>query len=132
MKNKLLAFFLFALAVASFVMFFISRNNQEYIVTFDSNGGSFVEMQKIKYHQRVNKPVDPVRDNYEFLGWQNSGVLYDFNKEIEGNLLLTASWKEKNSYRVVITLEGVGYESIIYENNVIDIEKYTFPKMKHY
>lgn len=132
MKNKLLIVCLFVLGIISFVIFFITRNNLEYVVTFDSNGGSNVDIVKVKYHQKVNKPQDPTRENYEFMGWQNNGEAYDFSRRIEENLLLTASWKEKNTYLVVITLEDVKYESRVYENNVIDISKFMLPQKEGY
>ena len=129
--KKLSVFFVF-LAVISFVMFFVSRNKQEYKVIFDSNGRTFTETQIVKYHQKVVKPADPTRENFIFNGWKNNGENFDFNKEIEENYLLTASWTENNVYTVTITLEGVGYVSKFYEGNTLNIENYTLPQKEGY
>lgn len=131
-KSRVLPILLIFLAVISFVMFFITRNNQEYKIIFDSNGGSIVSNQNVKYHKHVIKPNDPVRENYLFEGWMNNGILFDFNKEIEENLLLTASWKEKELFTVTITLEGIGYESKFYDGSLINIENYTLPPKDEY
>lgn len=131
-KSRVLSVLLVILAVVSFVMFFITRNNQEYKIIFDSNGGSIVANQNVKYHKHVIKPTDPVRENYLFQGWMNNGVLFDFNKEIEENLLLIALWKEKELYTVTIMLEEVGYDSKFYEGSLINIEKYTLPPKDGY
>lgn len=131
-KEKVLSMLLLFLAVISFIMFFISRNNQEYTIVFDSNGGSFVENQKVKYHQSIIKPNDPIRENYTFEGWQHNGIQYDFTQKVEENILLVALWQEKPLYKVTITLDGVSYESKFYEGNLINIENYTLPPKEGY
>ncbi len=131
-KSKVLSILLVFLAVISFVVFFITRNNQEYKIIFDSNGGSIVENQKVKYHQHVIKPIDPIRENYFFVGWLNNGILYDFNNNVEENILLTASWKEKESFVVTISLDGVGYESKFYDGSLINIENFVLPPKDGY
>ena len=130
--RKILSMFLFLLAIISFVMFFITRNNQEYTIIFDSNGGSIVESQKVKYHKKIIKPQDPTRENYTFNGWQHNGIVYNFDTEIEENTLLTASWTEKTSYKVVIMLDGTGYESKVYDGKVINIENFVIPPKEGY
>ena len=39
-----------------------------YTVTFDSNGGSSVAAQKVKYGSRVTEPANPARKGYTFQG----------------------------------------------------------------
>lgn len=41
----------------------------QYIVTFDSQGGSAVESQKVDSGSHLNVPTNPTKDNYYFDGW---------------------------------------------------------------
>ena len=74
-----------------------------YVVTFDSNGGSIVESQNVNSGNKINKPNDPTRDGYKFLGWYNGDVLFDFETIINSNITLTAKWEE------IIPDGGYGY-----------------------
>ena len=48
-----------------------------YTVTFDSGGGSDVPGQNVVFGNTVQKPADPTRDGYEFLGWYVDPVATD-------------------------------------------------------
>ena len=50
----------------------------EYDVTFDSDGGSAVEAQKVKYNEKAVKPADPTKEGYTFKGWFLNDREYDF------------------------------------------------------
>ncbi|MCL2492331.1 MAG: InlB B-repeat-containing protein, partial [Coriobacteriia bacterium] len=65
-----------------------------YPVDFDSNGGSKVPGQKIKYGEKIVKPKDPTRPGYTFDGWYTEdGKLYDFDSPVTGPVKLIAHWK---------------------------------------
>ena len=76
----------------------IKKNN--YIVTFNSNGGSSVSLQNVIEGSKVSKPTDPIRSGYNFAGWLLNGSAYDFNSAVNGNITLVAKWNQK-SYKVV-------------------------------
>ena len=40
-----------------------------YSIAFDSTGGSEVQSQTLNYGELVNRPADPVKENYVFVGW---------------------------------------------------------------
>lgn len=67
------------------------------LVTFD-NGFDLEnpEDQIIDINTKANKPADPVRDRFEFLGWVIEGEedLFDFDTEVEKDLHLIAKWKQ--------------------------------------
>ncbi|MBO4235383.1 MAG: InlB B-repeat-containing protein, partial [Firmicutes bacterium] len=65
-----------------------------YIVSFDSDGGSDVEEQKVAKDAKVEKPEDPTKEGYEFAGWQLNGEDYDFeNTKVTADIELKATWK---------------------------------------
>ena len=49
------------------VVFAISHAG--FTVTFDTNGGSQIENQKVMHGQLVNVENDPVKEGYVFTGW---------------------------------------------------------------
>lgn len=81
-------------------------------VTFDSNGGSSVPSQKVKYGETVTKPADPTKDGYDFVAWTLKGNNYNFEDKVTENITLEAKWKEKT---VVCTYELVNGELKIKE-----------------
>ena len=80
-----------------------------YTVTFDSNGGSEIESQKVGEGDKTIAPEDPTREGYEFIGWsrnsaiinENTGILtgslFDFNTSINRNTTLVANWAKKHT-----------------------------------
>ena len=71
-----------------------------YTVTFDSDGGSEVSAQSVKYGEYATAPEDPVREGYIFCGWyqvRTDGTLedrkYDFASQVYGNITLKAVWQ---------------------------------------
>ena len=77
-----------------------------YEVIFDSDGGSAVDTQIVKYGEKAVKPEDPTMKGYNFLGWfDKDGNLFDFNTEITHKTELKAQW-EKKTYTVTFDPNG--------------------------
>ena len=92
---------------------------EEYTVTFNSNGGSAVESQPVKYEEKANKPTDPTRTNYVFRGWKDSfNNEYDFNTPVTGNITLKAEWQVAKSTlnltgnQMITKMKQLAYPSI--------------------
>ncbi len=66
--------------------------NQEYTVTFDSNGGSPVESVKVKKGDKVHPPIEPTYEGHTFVSWKKDGVTYDFNSAVTEDFTLKAAW----------------------------------------
>ena len=68
-----------------------------YEVIFNSDGGSAVDTQIVKYGEKAVKPEDPTMKGYNFLGWfDKDGNLFDFDTEITHKTELTAQWEKKD------------------------------------
>ena len=72
-------------------------------VTFDSNGGGEVESQTIQQGQQVQRPADPVKEGYTFIGWYDKNDLdnkyynmpeWNFRYSVTGDMELVAQWME--------------------------------------
>lgn len=64
-------------------------------VTFESNGGTAVEAQTLKFGERASKPVDPTREGYTLAGWFSDEALtraYDFSAPVDRSMTLYAKW----------------------------------------
>ena len=71
----------------------------EHLVTFDSAGGTPVASQSVADGRRAERPADPTRAGYEFLGWTLDGEAYDFKTPVKTDLELKATWRKKASKR---------------------------------
>ena len=71
-------------------------------VTFDANGGSAVDSQKILKGQKVIEPTNPTRNKYSFVRWNNGNNPYSFDSPALDNLTLKAEWKATETYKVYI------------------------------
>ena len=71
-------------------------------VTFDSNGGGEVKSQTIQQGQQVQRPADPIKDGYAFIGWYDKADLeysnmpeWNFSYPVTKDLELLAQWVKK-------------------------------------
>ena len=63
-------------------------------VVFDTDGGSSVGSVVVQKGNKVSKPVDPIKENYEFDGWYLNEELFDFETPINESITLIAKWNE--------------------------------------
>ena len=68
---------------------------KKYTVTFDTVGAESISSQEIKKGGYVNKPTDPTKEGFNFLGWFNGEAEWNFEENtISENITLTAKWEE--------------------------------------
>jgi len=63
-----------------------------YVVAFDSNGGSAVQSQTVESGSTATQPANPVKEGYTFKGWYLNGQAYSFATPVTSDIVLTASW----------------------------------------
>ncbi len=80
------------------------REFEEYLISFDSNGGSNVAELKITEGDKLKAPPAPTREGYIFVGWLLDGEPFDFSKEITDDVTLTAQWEVKKPDAVYYTI----------------------------
>ena len=68
-----------------------------YQVTFDSKGGTPVEIQIVAVGGKVQEPETPVKDGYQFDGWYYNGERYDFSTIVTADMLLEAGWIQNST-----------------------------------
>ena len=128
-KYKLFSLFLGILGILCFAMYFVMGGNA-YKVTFDSDGGSSIQEQKVKAKEMAKKPVDPIKEGYTFDSWMLNGVVYDFNLPVVSNNTLKANWKAMIT--VTIELEEEQYEESYAVGDKINIDDFNLPSKEGY
>ena len=72
-----------------------------YEVTFNSDGGSEVAAQRVKYGETLAAFDEPTKDGYKFLGWYTKAdEAFDLTTPITKSMTLTAKW-ERNTYTII-------------------------------
>ena len=80
----------------------IKYDRKTYTVTFDSNGGSDVSSQSLRYEAKATKPADPTKTattttEYTFADWYSDSGLttsFSFDTAIKEDITLYAKWTE--------------------------------------
>lgn len=104
-------------------------NPWTYAVKIDKNDGSAATSQTVQYGAKVAKPDDPIREGYEFTGWEqrvvveytggtyNYWVDYNFDSPVTCGFVLRAKWKKRGDCAVSFNSNGgsaVDAQSIAY------------------
>jgi uncharacterized repeat protein (TIGR02543 family) len=100
-------------------------------ITFESNGGSPVQSQKLIKGESIKRPDNPYKANYIFLGWfQDNGTFFyewNFLTIPRSSFTLFAKWSEPirtDNFAITIAVPMTGEipaaEASIYENYTIE------------
>ena len=105
----------------------IIDKNQYFDVTFDSDWGSSVQAQSVRYNTSATKPNPaPTKTWHSFSGWfeWNNGNQFDFSTKIIEDKKLTAKWTA-NEYTITFKLadDETIDETAIPANSWITVEK---------
>lgn len=65
-----------------------------YVVTFNTDGGTSIESQTVLEGKKAQRPNNPSKSDYNFLGWYLNGILFDFESTpITSDITLIAKWE---------------------------------------
>ncbi|MDD4839199.1 MAG: phage major capsid protein [Clostridia bacterium] len=69
--------------------------SENYIVTFDTDGGTEIASQIVEAGKLATKPVTPVKSGFTFVEWYQNGANFNFlTRTINADVTLTAVWVE--------------------------------------
>lgn len=119
-KVKIGIAFAITLLCAILIIICIAFKNKTYTVKFNTDGGSIIEVQKIKRGEKIIKPLDPEKEGYEFIGWYLDGKQYYFDTSIKSDVELVAKWQKKTNLETVTVTFDTGGGSKI---SSVEIEK---------
>ena len=90
-------------------------------ITFDSDGGSYVEPKFFKTSKDTEKPTDPTKPGYDFAGWNTEDdTAYTFGNLLTANITLKAKWTAKDSvpYTVIHWQENANDDGYSFAESV--------------
>ena len=91
-KKMLLVSGLILVAVVVAVVLLITGSKAEYVVTFDTDGGSAIAAIKVKDGNKVKLPTEPTKEGFKFIGWTLNNEDFDSNQAITEDIILKAKW----------------------------------------
>jgi uncharacterized repeat protein (TIGR02543 family) len=94
-----------------------------YIVSFNSDGGSAVNIQGVEPSTMAIAPAAPTRNGYEFLGWYSDAELstpYDFDVGITAHTTIYAKWLVEIDDIVRIINTGTALHKDINHDGIFD------------
>ena len=102
------------------LLFYLKKDG--YLVTFNSNGGSVVAPIKTGLAKTIDKPENPVKEGYHFVGWYLDGEKFDFDTEITENITLQAEYEKQEEVMYTLAFDSLGgdkLENIIVKENTV-------------
>lgn len=90
-----------------------------YWITFESDGGSYVEPLFVPKGKNYAAPTAPTKPGYDFDGWYNGETAFTFGSSLTEDLTLTAHWTEKANvqYTVIHWLENADDDGYSYKES---------------
>ena len=120
MKKSLLTTLVLVL-IAAFAMA-CTTVTPKHTVSFDTDGGTRVESQKVLDGETAQIPTAPTKDGYEFVAWYLGNAEFDFATPITENLTLTAIWEENTEETPIESESDSVIESEPESDSVIESE----------
>ena len=90
----------------------------KYTVTFDSNGGSAVNKQKVEDGKILPRPNNPRKQNHKFLYWELDGQEYTFNQPVASDMTLKAVWESLEPITTPEAKEDKDEDKVTYYCNI--------------
>lgn len=116
------------------IIFLTGCGNKTYMVSFNTLGGSVMESIYVNEGEILKDIAKPLKDGYLFVNWLKDGVEYNFDKPINEDITLTASWIETpeiyNYYKVTFSFGGESEVTTVREGELVTSLK--IPDVKNY
>lgn len=100
------------MAISCILITGCGSEKEKFTVTFDSNGGSYVDSQIVEKNGMVEVPVDPIRAGYIFVEWLLDDIKYDFNNKVTRDITLKANWALGSSSTYTVTFNSNGGSTV--------------------
>ena len=143
MKNKIAVILCIILALLSIIVLSScddKKDNEEsgkiYTVTFDSDGGTPVEAQRVESNKKAKEPTAPTRAGYIFEGWYHGNERWSFiGYVVTEDMTLVAKWTANENTLTFNSNGGSGSmadvsaftdEAITLQPNTFTRDGYTF------
>ena len=101
-----------------------------YTVTFDTDGGNEMEPASVKANEKVIRPANPVKNDFEFRGWYSDTdrqIVYDFESSVTADIALYAKWVKAEIFLIDFNISDLSAKGVKWdaETRVLDITSAT-------
>lgn len=79
----------------------------KYIVAFETGTNEKILTRYVSKNSTISEPITPEKDGYVFVEWQLNGNKYDFNNEVNENIILTAKWMREEYIKVTYETDSL-------------------------
>ena len=126
MKKNIILVLFYVTVISSLVFFYIS-SRETYTVSFDNGLDGVLPTNTVVKGGKIEKPEDPIKEGYTFIGWEVDGKPYDFNTTVNSDIKLDAIWKKNedtpdNSENNNENTSN-GIKNLIFKNNNSELVK---------
>lgn len=80
------------LFLISICMFLSGCNSKKYVVTFNTDGGNYLDSVYVLEGEIIELDTVPVKEGYLFVNWLKDGEEFEINSKIYDDIELTAKW----------------------------------------
>ena len=98
----------------------------EYIVTFDTDSENEMEPASAKANEKVIRPANPVKNDFEFRGWYSDTdrqIVYDFESSVTADIALYAKWVKAEIFLIDFNISDLSAKGVKWdaETRVLNI-----------
>ena len=90
--TKILAALCLSVCAAVLLAFSAACAPKAPTITYDTDGGSYIESITANAGSKIYPPADPVREGYRFDGWELDGQTFEFDVMPQNDITLKAVW----------------------------------------
>lgn len=72
----------------------------KYKISFETGTDDVILSQYISKNSKIEEPEAPFKTGYVFIEWQKDGQKYDFNNEVENDIVLSAKWAKEEYIKI--------------------------------
>lgn len=111
-KKKIILAVILLLLIITVIVETIMLCNRKTVLTVSYEvNGEIVKTENIEEGKTANKPTDPTKEGYDFLGWFLGSEKFDFSTAIKNNIKLEAKWISKTeennkAYTITLNIDG--------------------------
>jgi len=93
----------------------------QFVVSFNSNGGSYVMPQVVTDGDAATQPAAPTRPGFTFLGWNLGATAYVFTTPVTADITLVAQWQAIPQFTVTFQRQDgvVLNQTTVYEGEAV-------------
>jgi len=109
-------------SLVQFIFFPRAVPHGDFLMTFDSMGGSPIPPQAVQGNTTAAPPADPVREGYAFAGWfadPDLTEIFSFATLVTTNITLYAGWTREHTVTFVVDYE-ISFIQIVESGMTVD------------